>query len=50
MFLIEPFQYGSHNRFPEKFRFVFNPVAVTINAQRSHFPVIEHQGKFFGSS
>jgi len=43
MLILKSFQDCFHNGGAKEFRFVFNPVAVAVNAQGTHLPVIEHQ-------
>ncbi len=48
MFRFEPLENSFHYCFPQKFRFILNPVPVAVYAKRSQLSVVEHQGKPVG--
>jgi len=45
MFIVEPFKYGLHQCFPEKFRFVGDTIPVAIDPQSPRLPFVEHYRK-----
>jgi hypothetical protein len=48
MFFIKSLDDCFHDRFAQKFRFIFDPVAAAVNAESPDFPIIEHQRKSVG--
>jgi hypothetical protein len=45
MLILKSFQDSLHDCFAQEFGFIFYPVPVTVDTQRTHFSVVKHQGK-----